>query len=498
MSGPTEHDNEAPTGQVRPGRGPAPVPGAGQSAGPARLRFDGALLVGSVEQGTATVADLTLLVDEQAVTITSRQPPDQRIVPWSAITNVWCGPTGVDSTGRTATPLDITSANRTVRFLLYGDRAPAAQISQLRSWLPLWQMGPPPQPAISNPLSAPLPPFAAPPPPAFPPPGRPGWTPIPYGTPPPPSYGVYPLSPFVPPPPLGLPPGFAPPPRRRRFRRPATLVIALGLIVAGGGLAAVLLAVADHNPPSKSNATRTVSPDQGLANRLMLTAKDLPAGWQAGDNRGGASHHDLAVEDQINKTFNQCMSITADQGNVALGGQAADQTAQAASPPFLAPTATAPGGSATAPGAQGGQGLTLELQTDANIVKTHADEQRDFTLFTSPKFPSCNAAAVAAAVQLGLNDATGGNASAGPATAKVVALVAPRGEQVMGVTMQFTISDGTIQIPTEVDQLLVGTSRTEAQLQALAIGAQFPSDVLSAAVSTFELRVADQGTGTTA
>jgi hypothetical protein len=68
----------------------------------------------------------------------------------------------------------------------------------------------------------------------------------------------------------------------------------------------------------------------------------------------------------------------------------------------------------------------------------------------------------------------------------------------MGVTMQFTISDGTTQIPTEVDQLVVGTSRTEAQLQALAIGAQFPSDVLSAAVSTFELRVADQGTGTTA
>lgn len=502
MSGPTEHDDEASTVEGQPGWGPAPVPGTGQSVGPVRLRFDGAVLVGSVEQGTATVGDLTLLIDEQAVTISSRQPPDQRTVPWSAITNVWCGPTGVDSTGRIATPLDITSANRTVRFLLYGERTPAAQISQLRSWLPLWQGAPPPQPAIPNPLSAWLPPFAAPPPPPFPPPGPPGWTPTPYGSPPPTSYGGYPLSPFAPPAPLGLPPLFAPPPpRRRRFRRPATLVIALGLIVTGGGLAAVLLAVANHNPSSTSNATRTVSPDQGLANQLMLTAKDLPAGWQAGDNRGGASQHDLAVQDQINKTFNRCMSITADQGNVALGGQAADQTAQAASPPFLAPTATAPGGSggsATAPGAQGGQGLTLELQTDANIVKTHADEQRDFTLFTSPKFPPCNAAAVAAAVQLGLNDATGGNASAGPATAKVVALVAPRGEQVMGVTMQFNISDGMTQIPTEVDQLLVGTSRTEAQLQALAIGAQFPSDVLSAAVSTFELRVADQGTGTTA
>ncbi|HEV3264771.1 MAG TPA: hypothetical protein VG014_04550 [Acidimicrobiales bacterium] len=529
MSGPTEHDDEEPTGQDQGERGPAPVPGIGQSVSqppppsPPSLRFDGAVLVGSGEPGTATVGDLTLLIDERAVTIVSRQPPDQRIVPWSAITNVWCGPTGVDSMGRVATPLDITSANRTVRFLLYGDRAPEAEVSQLRSWLPIWQGSPPPQPAVSNPLNAPVPPFAGappppfgpvgmppppaapppfpaappPPPPPFPPPGPPGWTPTPYGPPLPPFYGGYPPSPFAPPP-LGLPPIFAPLPRRRRFRRPATLVIALGLIVAGGGLAAVLLAVTNHNPPSTSNATRTVSPDQGLANQLMLTAKDLPAGWQAGDNTSGASQHDLAVQDQINKTFNRCMSISADQGNVALGGQAADQTAQAASPPFLAPTPTAPGGSTTVPGAQGSQASTLELQTDANIVKTHADEQRDFTLFTSPKFPQCNAAAVAAALQLGLNDATGGNATAGPATAKVVDLVAPRGEQVMGVTMQFTISDGTTQIPTEVDQLVVGTSRTEAQLQALAIGAQFPSDVLSAAVSTFELRVADQGTGTTA
>jgi hypothetical protein len=276
-------------------------------------------------------------------------------------------------------------------------------------------------------------------------------------------------------------------------------VIALGLIVAGGGLAAILLAVTNHNTPSISRVTRTVSPDQGLANQLMLTAKDLPAGWQAGDNSGGTSQHDLAVQDQINKTFNRCMSITADQGNVALGGQAQDQTAQAASPPFLAPTANAPGpGATTAPGAQPGQASTLELQTDANIVKSHADEQRDFNLFTNPKFPECNATAVAAALQLGLNDATGGNATAGPATAKVADLVAPSGEQVMGVTMQFTVSDGTTQIPTEVDQLVVGTSRTEAQLQALAIGAAFPSDVLSAAISTFELRVAAQGTGITA
>jgi hypothetical protein len=490
------------------------------TAAAVRLRFDDVVLVGSIEQGTPTAQDLTLLIDEQGVDIFSHQPPDQRSVPWSAITNAWCGETGVDASGRITTPLDITSANRTVRFYLYGDPSHESQLSQLRAWVPIWQATasgerpvappvtpspqsftpapPPPPPPFPPPPPPTAPPASPPPPPPFPPPPPPGWTPTPFGTPPPAFYGAVQPSPFAyPSPPFLVAP--APPPGRRRrgLRRPAILMLALGLIVAGGGLAAILLAVTNHNP-SPSHATRTVSPDQGLANQLLLTARDLPSGWQAGDNSGGATQHDLAVQDQINKTFNHCMSITADQGNVALGGQALDQTAQASSPPFLAPSATPGPGATTVPGGQPGQPSTLELQTDASIVKTHADEQRDFTLFTNPRFPQCNAAAVAAALQLGLNDATGGNATAGAATAKVVDLVAPRGEQVMGVTMQFTVSDGTIEIPTEVDQLVVGTSRTEAQLQALAIGATFPTDVLSAAISTFELRVAAQGTGTTA
>jgi hypothetical protein len=507
MTGPSEHDQ----------------PSGGQEHQPFRLRFDGVELVGSVEQGTASVDELTLLIDGQGVTIVSTRPAATRYVAWSTVTNLWFGPTGVVPTGRIATPFDITSSNRTVRFFLFGDRVPEAQVTQLRSWLPVWHgaaSGPAPDgyPASLSPsMFAPPAPLAPPPPPGYPPAppsfppfppsfppstGPPGWTPAPIPAPNPPwgryAYGAHPVPPSpyaygasLPP----LPPGTQPR-RSRRFRRPATLVIALGLIVAGAGLAVILSVVTNNGAPSISHVTRTASPDQGLANKLMLTKNDFPAGWQSGDNSGGSSQHDLAVQDQINRTFNQCMSITADQGNVALGGQAQDQTAQAASPPFLAPTP--PPGGTTVPGVTPSPASTLEVQTDANIVKSHADEQKDFNLFTSPKFPQCNAAAVAAALQLGLNDATGGNATAGPATAKVVQLVAPAGEQVMGVTMQFTISDGTAQIPTEVDQLVVGTSRIEAQLQALAIGSTFPSDVLSSTISTFEQRVATGGTGTTA
>ncbi|HEX3460215.1 MAG TPA: hypothetical protein VHT49_04865, partial [Acidimicrobiales bacterium] len=150
-------------------------------------------------QGTAAVDELTLLIDEQGVNIVSNRPPAKRNVPWSAITNVWFGPTGVIPTGRIATPLDITSSGRTVRFYLYGDRVPEPQVMQLRAWLPAWQGagGRPPmgwQPGLAPPgFAPPAPPAAAPPPPPpsspppgyppaapFPPPvGPPGWTPSP-------------------------------------------------------------------------------------------------------------------------------------------------------------------------------------------------------------------------------------------------------------------------------------------------------------------------------
>ncbi|HEX3842220.1 MAG TPA: hypothetical protein VHU85_15620 [Acidimicrobiales bacterium] len=372
MTGPSQHDE--PSGQEPRTRGASPLPGPPPSFSPPpgnpeslRLRFDGVELVGSMEQGTAAVDELTLLIDEQGVNIVSNRPPAKRNVPWSAITNVWFGPTGVIPTGRVATPLDITSSDRTVRFYLYGDRVPEAQLMQLRSWLPTWHggaagrppaafpVGPAPSmfaPPPSPPVAAPPPPPLSPPPPGYPPAapfptpgGPPGWTPSPdplaaptapwgryaYGANPVPPgphlYGAT-LSP--------LPPGtHAHHPRR--FRRRSTLVVALGLIVAGAGLAVILTVVTNNKAPSISHVTQTVSPDQGLADKLMLTKNDFPTGWVTGDNSGGSSQHDLAVQDQINKAFNQCMSITADQGNVALGGQAQDQTAQAASPPFLAP-----------------------------------------------------------------------------------------------------------------------------------------------------------------
>ncbi|MGH9097415.1 MAG: hypothetical protein ACRDWB_08325, partial [Acidimicrobiales bacterium] len=231
MSGPNENDDENLSGEPLSPPAPPPPPSAQSQPGnhdPTRLRFDGVVLAGSIELGRPTAEDLTLLIDEQGVDVVSRQPPDKRRVPWSTITRVWCGPTGIDSSGRITTPLDITSANRTVRFYLYGDQVDEQRLVQLRFRLSMWPMAASGEPPIAPPLTLPPPPFepaieppSAPPAPplqphspptrAFPPPGPPGWTPTPtpwpqplYGATQPPPFGPSPPFALVPPPPFGL------------------------------------------------------------------------------------------------------------------------------------------------------------------------------------------------------------------------------------------------------------------------------------------------------
>ena len=154
MSGPNENDDERQSGEPlsrsapppppqsapRPPPPPPPPPPPQSQPGhqePARLRFDGVVLAGSIEQGQPTAQDLTVLIDDQGVDIVSRQPPANGVCrgrpsPTSGAAH------GVDTSGRITTPLDITSANRTVRFYLYGDRVDEPRLVELRSRLPIW------------------------------------------------------------------------------------------------------------------------------------------------------------------------------------------------------------------------------------------------------------------------------------------------------------------------------------------------------------------------
>jgi hypothetical protein len=261
------------------------------------------------------------------------------------------------------------------------------------------------------------------------------------------------------------------------------LVGGLVLIVAGVGLAVGLGRRPGPTLVAAPTTTTPLAPDQRMAQALMLTQSDLPQGWRVdtvGD-QAGSSPKLRSGEAQITRTFASCMGITAGQAGVVLGGEGGDQTAQASSPIFVGPA------SASQPG------FFTELQTAASIVRTHGDEESNFSLFSRPRYLGCAARAVASELQLGENEASGTNGRPGPTSVSPVALPAPTGEQVSGLQITFSISDQANSVPVEVEVVTLGSDRIEADLEAFAIGGRIPAGVVSASVARFEERVAVSG-----
>jgi hypothetical protein len=173
------------------------------------------------------------------------------------------------------------------------------------------------------------------------------------------------------------------------------------------------------------------------------------------------------------------MGISRDQASTVLGGRALDQTAQTASPIFIAPSASVSNGSA------------VELQTAATVVRSEGDEQADFALFNSPKYPRCVATASAAELQLGVDQTSGGHEQPGPVTVSTVALPHSSDVQLSALLMSFTVKAGEVSVPVQVESIALGTRRVEAGLQVFAIGGTIPD--LSRSFSTFQQRVATGG-----
>ena len=463
-----DHEGDA----VVPGSSaPSPVDGAPPSPrtvpDATRFRFDSVAVVEGAGPVASRTEGLTLVFDEQGVEITG--PPergDQRLVRWADVTSMSIGVMAPDPAGHVVLPVDMASAGRAQLLLIGTDPVRTVQLWALGEWLarrpvpPLWSPWPP----------------AVAPAGAFPVYGAAPYPVAPYGAAP------YPVAPYGSP--YRSPAGARDqtPPRRSRRRRLATLFVGIAFLLGAVGLALGL-----SRPGAWSTAVAPAAPrlssDQRLADSLMLTHGDLPQGWSVStDNSGsGNSHHDQTVEQEITDAFSRCMGITDDQGAVLLGGQAADQTAQSTSPIFIGPSPTAQ------------PGYTLELQTAADIVRTHDDEMSDLSLLARPGYPQCSANAVASELQLGVNDATGGNDQPGPATASVLGLPSPAGVQTVGLVITFTVSDRSTPLPVEVESVNLGSDRIEAQLQAFAVGGSIPSDALTAPLSTFEGRVVGQG-----
>jgi hypothetical protein len=432
MSSPTEPPESAPA--------PSAVPEA------TGFRFDAFDERGETSPGTDRSDRLWLVFDEEGIEAIARPSGQSRRVRWSEVTLVSIGEPIDSPSGGVETPIRLQSRTGSSCYLIRSDRPPSVQgealIERVARWSATTGVGP-----GANPAS--VPPYVLPPP-------------------------------FAPPLVEPAPPRYRQA-RPKRIRRMVTLAVGMVLIVSGLALA---LWLSTTGTRTFANPVRPhLTPDQRLVAQLMLTRSDLPAGWNVQrDNVGsGSSSVVQRGEVGITRTLAGCMGIADEQAAIVLGGSAADQTAQSSSPIFVAPSSS------------GDPGFALELQTAAAAVRTHHDEQVDFSLLGNPRYPTCAAAAVASELQLGINATSGANDHPGPATVSVLDLPAPAGEQLSGLVITFTVSDGPTSVPVEVETIALGSDRIEASLQSFAIAGQIPGDMFEASVQAFEQRIAIGG-----
>ena len=399
---------------------------------------------------------LSLVFAASGIEIIGPGSRSTKILSWSEVLSVEVGAARTGPDAPVETPIEVVAASGPMAFVIHSEGPLVVQTDALGEQVLRWRT-----PASAPPLVVPLGALAVAvaadtPTDLVPLPGPP----VPWQAPPVPSL-------------------------RTRTRRPAVLVAAVVLLVAAAGLAFGLSASGRGGTTKPAAVPAPVSSDQVLAQQLMLTRGDLPAGWRAAGDESGSSSS-LTVQRgqaQIIRTLATCMGITEAQAAIVLGDRAPDQTAQAASPIFVAPTSASQPGSA------------LEIQTTASIVRTHGDEQSDFALFSSPRYPACVAAASASQIQLGVDETTGRGDRPSSPTVSPVDLPGPTGVQTAGLIVAFDVLDGSSRVPVEVEAISLGSQRIEGQLQVFAIGGQIPNDVLVTSVSEFQKRVADEGDG---
>jgi hypothetical protein len=394
-------------------------------------------------QVLAVTGDLSVLFDDLGITISGREPGQRHVMPWADVQRVRLEDSVEGTSGRALTPVEVDSNGVIVRLLVDGDREESLPIGALESRLPSWSPTVPSTPDGTPPAD---------------PADATG------GNDPPPPEDV-----------AALDGPTRPAPARRR--RLAILLAGVILIGAGIGLAFGLSAGGRGHPLTVLSA-----PDQQLAERIMLTQADLPVGWRVAPATGDPSGEQRG-QVGITRAFAGCMGVSDHQAGTLLGGTAPDQTAQASSPIFVAPPVPAD------------DGFSLQLQTAASIVRTRDDEQHDLALFADRRYPACAAKAIASELQLGVDSASGASDRPGPAAGAPSVLPSLPGEQLKALQVLCKVSDHGAAVPVEVEVIVLGSGRIEADLEAFSIGGPIPDDVIFSSVVAFEERVAARGKG---
>ncbi|MGH9096466.1 MAG: hypothetical protein ACRDWB_03505, partial [Acidimicrobiales bacterium] len=105
---------------------------------PEGMLLGGVALAGDPARGIETTEGLSLLFTTKGITIKGDDPAAERHFAWSGLDAASCHGEVQRGGGRTATPLELTSAGQTIQFLLPSETVSPGQAAYLDQALPAW------------------------------------------------------------------------------------------------------------------------------------------------------------------------------------------------------------------------------------------------------------------------------------------------------------------------------------------------------------------------
>jgi hypothetical protein len=105
---------------------------------PEGMLLGGVALAGDPARGIETTEGLSLLFTTKGITVKGDNPATERHFAWSGLDAASCHGEVQRGGGRTATPLELTSAGQTIQFLLPSETVSPGQAAYLDQALPAW------------------------------------------------------------------------------------------------------------------------------------------------------------------------------------------------------------------------------------------------------------------------------------------------------------------------------------------------------------------------
>ncbi|MHB1775323.1 MAG: hypothetical protein ACYCU7_04955 [Acidimicrobiales bacterium] len=445
---------------------PPPWPGA--------LAFDGVSLELAGGATTTVVSGLRVVVDAHGITTYGPEPGSVRSVPWPLVAEPRFGEPRSSADGVPAFGLTATVAGRAVRWVIPAVQLNADRVARLHRLVAAHGGG-------GRPAGSARPPGFA----AAPSPPRPAWTPPPAGPPRPGPIGA--SSPFP-----GVPRmaevGSLSTGRRRLGRVPVVTALAVAAAALGVGIG---VGVSPGGPARRGSAGRppvASSRAHRLAERLSLSAGDVPAGWQTDPNPSGGpigallqpgsstlTPPEQASAAAVATRYERCMGVRRSQDRI-FGPARSRPEATASSPGFVAP--------GPAP---------TEVGSQSEVFGSPAPVAADLAQVEAAKFPTCLGGALA-----GELSALGNGAGANVGTPTVVALTTlPQlgGVRAVGTDVTVSASLAGQQASVQVGIVLIGGGRAETTLVTFAEGAAFPRLLTEGMTASLERRLLGSGLG---